>query len=567
MKTGELLAELLVGYGVRYVFGIPGGLASMYNAIGRSGGKIQHILVRDERSSVYAADAYGRVAGHVAVCDAVPGCGVVKLPSGLSEAYDSSTPVVVIAADIPRASRRFARYACAAQGMDQAALLAPVSKAVISIHSSADLPAAVHQAFREATTGRPGPVVIDLPTDVCAEECDPNEPPAVADERFSTYPALRTRPPSDAVDAAARLLIGAQRPVMVVGGGGMISRAYDQVRALAELLQMPVATSVSGKGIIEETHLLAIGVLGGQYGEESANQVVRAADVVFLVGFKSSQQSTFMWKLPTPEQQVIHLDVDPYEIGKVFKTEVGLVGDAAVGLEDVRARVAQLQPRAPERGAFLALLDEARRAWLADIGREMLPSKPIQPAYVVREVQRHLGPEDIVVSDASFSTGWVASFYDVQRAGRHCLFPRGSATLGFSLPATIGASLAAPGKRVAAIAGDGGITYGLGELSTLTKYSLPVTIVILNNSCLGYSRWGERHGERRYENVEFPPTNFAQIAQGFGCVGLRVEDPGDLGDALAQAVKLDGPAVIDVTVDEWATPELRLRRERTVVPA
>lgn len=558
MNSGDLLAQMLMDYGVRYCFGIPGGQTQpLYDAMARSGGRLRHILIRDERSGPYAADAYARITGRLAVCDAVPGPGVVKLPSGLAEAYNSSVPLIAIAGDLPRAWRSRAPFGCAAQGLPQQALLVPVCKSFIQVDSQAELPQAVRHAFIQATSGRPGPVVLDIPADVFHERWDPAALPAQADGRYGSFPAARVRPPEEAVAAAARVLESAERPVMVIGGGGLISGACEEVRALAELLQLPVATTVSGKGVIAEEHPLAVGVLGGQYGEESANQVVREADVILLVGFKSSQQSTCAWQLPRPGQRIVHLDIDPNEIGKVFATEVGLVGDAATGLRDLRAQVRG----ASGREGWLARVQELRAAWRAVVEEEVKPHSPIRPSQIVHELQRQTDPGDIFVSDASFSIGWVTSFYDVRQAGRRCLFPRGSATLGFGLPAAIGACLADPEHRVICISGDGGIAYALGELATCRKYDLRITLVVLNNSCLGYSRWGERQGAGNYENVDFPLTDFAAIARGFGCVGLSVDHPDQLADAVAEALRCEGPVVLDVQVDPWATPELNLRHE------
>jgi acetolactate synthase-1/2/3 large subunit len=560
--SGDLLAELLVAHGVRYVFGIPGGQTlPLYNAIGRRPGQLHHILVRDERTGPYAADAYARVTGRVAVCDAVPGPGVVKLPSGLAEAYASSVPLVAIAGDLPRDWRPLAKYGCAAQGLDHVGLLTPVCKSVISVTSQTTLPAAMRQAFRDATTGRAGPVVVNLPADVMHASWDPATLAADGDPRFVECPAIRTHPPAEAIEAAARALLAAERPVMVVGGGGLLSRAWDLIQTVAERLAMPVATTVSGKGAIREDHPLSVGVLGGQYGEECANQVVWEADVVFLVGFKSSQQSTFEWTLPRPDQRVVHLDVDPYEIGKVFRTDVALVGDAAASLGDLVIHLDRAASPRLSRPAWQRKVAEAKAAWEQEVSAEARPRMPIRPQQLVRELLRQTDPEDIMVSDASFAIGWITSFYDVRKAGRRCLFPRGSATLGFGLPASIGARLADPRPRVICLAGDGGIGYALAELATCRKYDLRIVVIVLNNGCLGYSKWGERKGERRYENVDYPPTDFAVIARGFGCAGVRVEAPDQVGDAVAEALRTEGPTVVDVVVDQWATPELRLRRE------
>lgn len=565
MQSGDLIAEMLIGYGVQYIFGIPGGQTlPLYNAVARRRDRIQHILVRDERTGPYAADAFARVSRRLAVCDAVPGPGVVKLPSGLSEAQTTSVPLICIAGDLQQDWRRYARYACAAQGVDQVALLSPVSKVVIPVSSQATLPDALRQAFREATTGRPGPVVINVPADVFSESWDPEILPATVDPTYGHYPAQRPRPSTDTVHTAVDILLAAQRPVLVVGGGGLISGAEAEVEALAQALAIPVATTVTGKGTLREDHPLSVGVVGGQYAEDCANDVVRDADVVFLVGYKSSQQSTFLWLLPAPHQRILHLDIDPYEIGKIFATEVGMVGDARTGLRDVLDELRQRKAKPPDRTDWLAHVQAAKATWQAEVNRQTDDRSPILPQRVMRELQRQMAPEDILVSDASFAIGWVASYFDVRSAGRRCLFPRGSATLGFGLPAAIGARLADPEHRVVCVAGDGGIGYALSELSTCRKYDLAITVVILNNSCLGYSKWGERLGDQNFGDVEFPPTNFATIARGFGCQGIRVETPGQLAGALAVALRADTTTVVDVAVDEWATPELNLREHLAV---
>jgi acetolactate synthase I/II/III large subunit len=561
MNSGELLAQALADYGVRYVFGIPGGQTlPLYDGIARANGKVRHILIRDERSGPYAADAYARVTGRLAACDAVPGPGVIKLPSGLAEAYTTAVPLIAIAGDLPREFERYRRHAAAAQGLcDQVELLRPVSKCVIRVQSQLDLRDGINRAFAEATTGRPGPVVLNVPADVMHADWDRAKLPVNADERFTSFPAARVRPPAEELARAAELLMEAERPVMVVGGGGLLSRAWDEVQQIAEQFVLPVATTVSGKGIINEQHRLSVGVLGGQYGEPGANAVVEEADLVFLVGFKSSQQSTYAWKLPRPDQQVIHLDIDPYEIGKVFRTEVGLVCDAAAGLEDLLAPGVAREMRR-SRTEWVKRAAEHRDTWRNTSGREAVPRTPILPQYLIRELERLMEPNDLLVSDASFSIGWIASWFHTRRAGRVCLFPRGSATLGFGLPAAIGASLAASNHRTFCVAGDGGIAYALGELGTCRKYQLPIVVIVLNNSCLGYSKWVEKLGQQNYENADYEPTDFATIARGFGCRGIRVEAPDQFGDAVVEAMKVDGTTLIDAVVDEWATPELTLRK-------
>jgi acetolactate synthase-1/2/3 large subunit len=274
---------------------------------------------------------------------------------------------------------------------------------------------------------------------------------------------------------------------------------------------------------------------------------------------KSSQQVTTAWTVPRRDQRVVHLDVDGGEIAKVFTTEVGVVADARAGL---LALGAAAPPARPERGAWLARVGEAKRAWHREVAAEGVPAgPPVRPQYLMAEVARRLGPGDIVVSDASFAIGWIASHLDATRGGQRFLFPRGLASMGFGLPAAIGARIGEAQGKCLVVAGDGSITYAIGELSTLAKYGLDVVVVVLNNGCLGYSKFGEvLRWSGDYESVEFPPTDFAMVARGFGCEGYSVTTPQEVPDAVERAFAFGGPALVDVRVDEWQTPELQLRK-------
>ena len=299
--------------------------------------------------------------------------------------------------------------------------------------------------------------------------------------------------------------------------------------------------------------------MGGQYGSEAANEVVAAADVVFLVGMKSSQQVTSAWTQPSPTQKIVHLDVDPAEVGKVFPVEAGMVADARAGLEALAVACADFRP---ERSAWLARVSAFKQRWQDVIDAEIRDAgTPIRPQHLMAQIQERLSPQDIVVSDASFSVGWVGSFLRALRGGQRFLFPRGLATMGFGVPAAIGARFAQPEGKVVVVVGDGSVTYAIGELAVLAKYGLDITVVVLNNSCLGYSKISEKlNYSGDYEEVDFPATDFAMIARGFGCEGLSVTSPSDIAPALEAAFTAGGPALLDVHVDPWQTPELDLRR-------
>ena len=560
MNTGDLLAELLIAHGVKYVFGAIGGQGYPLNdALHRRRSKARHIAVRDERSSAYAADGYARVSGKVGVCDAAFGVGVLKLPSGLAEAYNSSIPVLGILSNAPRDWMVWNERGCTAQGVEQVSPFTPITKGTFRVSTQGTLPDTVRYSFQLASAGRPGPVVFDIPADVFKEEWDESAADLVSNSRAGNFPAWRAHPDPADVAAVAKALGDAERPVIVAGGGVALSQAWDALRSLAEKLQAPVTTTISGKGVFPDDHPLAIGVMGGQYGSEAANQVVAAADVVFLVGMKSSQQVTTAWSQPTRKQRVVHLDVDPAEVGKIFPVEAGMVADARAGLEALVKACADFRP---ERSAWLEQVNAFKKQWQDVIESEMHDvGTPIRPQRLMAQLQARLKPEDIIVSDASFSVGWVGTYLRALRGGQRFLFPRGLATMGFGVPAAIGARFAQPEGKVVVVVGDGSVTYALGELAVLAKYGLDIIVVVLNNGCLGYSKISEMlNYSADYEEVDFPDTDFALIARGFGCEGLPVKESSEIAPALEAAFAAEGPVLLDVRVDPWQTPELDLRQ-------
>ena len=556
MHAGDLLAEMLINYRVEYVFGLPGGqTAALYDAIYRRPRQISHILMRDERSAAYAADAYARVTGRIGVCDATVGPGATKLPSGLAEAKHSSIPVLAILSDINQSTLHLSDYGAASQALDQMRMLEPLVKWQGRVPLVENLPTMLKNAMRQATGGRPGPVVIDIPDDVFRAECDGLDLDTLSNIRDGSFPSRRTGPDADSVALASFQLIESERPVIIAGGGVHNAGATDELMRLAERLDIPVATTWSGKGAIPENHSLSVGLLGAM-GATSASDVVADADLVFLIGFKSGQNSTFSWTLPRTDQAVIHLDIDPAEIGKVFSTAVGLVGDARTGLQMILGQVFPV-----ERPEWLQRVASARSAWTAQLERERSSDEvPVTPQRVMGELQRVWGEDDLLVCDASFASGWGGAFLQMPVAGRKALFPRGIAGLGWGLPAAIGARFGHPDGTVVCLAGDGGFAYSIAELSTLVKYGLKVVSIVLNNNALSWIKWNQRMtwGER-YQSSEFPDIDFAAVARGFGCTGISVTQPDQLAQALEAAFAGNGPVVIDVKTEEWETPLLAYR--------
>ena len=558
--VGDLLAEMLTRYGVTHVFGQPGGqTAALYDGIARRPG-IRHILVRDERSAAYAADAFARLTGRPGVCDVTVGPGTTKLSDGLVESRNASVPVIALVGELPRDWAPYREMGVASQGFDQLRFLSSITKSTLDVPTTTALPQMIRAAFRIATTDRPGPVALVIPHDVMDAGWDAGDVDVDADDRYTQAPAFRPVASPDAVKAAASLLKKAHRPVIVAGGGVHASRATKQLEALAHRLDAVVVTSFSGKGAVVEVGSSSAGVLN-PLGTTESLELVRRADVVFWCGCKVGQNTSHNWTLPLAQQSTIHLDVDGSELGRTFRPTVALNGDARSTLE-----------------ALLELVEtRARPEWIREAGdakkfaagqrteAEASEAVPIAPPRVMREIAARLGPEDVVISDASFSAGWIAAHIPARRAGRGFLFARGQGGLGYSVPAAIGAAVARPQGRVITVSGDGGFSYSIGELATHAQQGLRTVNIVLNNGTLGWLAMWQRFffdGLRQSVDLENEAggTNFAAVAIGLGCEGIRVEQPGELAGALELAFAATRPVVVDVRTDPLATPIHGYRR-------
>lgn len=548
MKVAEAIVRLLEAYGVEYIFGVPGDTSMpLYDALYDAPGSIRHILARDERSASFMADVYARLSSRPAVCEGPSGAGATYILPGVAEAHASSIPLVVLTSDTPLTGDD--RGVLTA--LDQEALFAPVTKWRTRIKVPQKTPEILDRAFRIATSGRPGAVQIALPYDVLDEEIGSIQ--LHAQEENKTYPAFRTRPDPAMVERAAALLLKAERPVMIAGGGATISQAWDEVTRLAEALTIPVGTSINGKGSIAEDHPLSIGIVGGNGARPYANRLVAAADVVLYVGCKTDSVTTLNWTLPSPTAGVtiLHVDVDPKEIGNNYPTAVGLVGDAKLALEDLLEALSASHGQRDANEALLAEIStRAGEWWDAVLPKMVSDSTPIKPQRVMKELADALPSDSVIVGDAGTGTPFTSAFY-TSPAGRHVIIPRGYGGLGYALPGVVGAKLARPEAAVVGLIGDGSFGMSVGELETIARLKLPLTILQFNNSCFGWIKTLQHlYYDDRYLSVDFSAdTDHAAIARGFGLQGLRVDQPGDLGPAIREAVRSDRPTFIDVVTE------------------
>ena len=548
MKASQSIVAQLQAYDVRYIFGLPGDTSmSFYAALADAREEITHILVREERSAGFMADAYARVSGRVGVCEAPSGAGATYLAPGVAEAHASSIPVLALTSDTPLRSE--GKNVLTA--LDQNAVFGPITKARFQAKRADLVPAILRRAFRVATSGRPGAVHISLPEDVLQETN--GHAPIYAEDECKTFPAYRTRAEPQAVRRAADLMVRASSPIFVAGGGVVTSGAWPELTALAETLGIPVATTIVGKGSIDECHPLSLGVIGGNGGRAYANQMLAEADLVFYIGANTDSVTTMNWTLPPPSsgKTILQCDVDPAEIGNNYSVAVGLAGDAKLVLADLLQAVQELPAAARHSTARRERMSAGAEAWWAEFqDKAAQATLPFKPQHIVAALAEALPEDSIVVADAGTPTPFTAAYLR-SRAGRRVIIPRGYGGLGYALPAAMGAKLARPEATVVALMGDGSFGMTVGEFETLHRLGLPITVVQFTNGEFGWLKiMQDLYYDQQYYQVDFSSdTDHAGIARGFGMNSLKVERPGELVRVLRTAVRSQEPTFIDLAVE------------------
>ncbi len=545
MTGGRALAEMLRLSGAGPMFGMGGfQLLPFYDAMGQLG--LRHFLINDERCGAFAADAYARVTGRPGICDGTLGPGATNLVTGLVESTNGGIPIVAITGD----TNRTHSWKNMTQECRQAEILRPAVKELIRVEATSRIPELTRRAFAVATSGRPGPVLLDVPEDVCHGVHDFTADDFAIDPATLAAPARRIRPDRADIDHAARLLAAAKRPLMLVGGGIHISQAYAALLALAEAQSIPVAHTMSGKGGIACTHPLNVGLFG-RYAR-IANELIEASDCLLVVGCKLGEIATKRYALPPPHIPIIHLEIVAEEIGRCKPAAVALWGDARAGLEDLAEALANgARAARAARADYIGEIPGRMRAWAEEAAPRLHSrDRPIHMARLCTELNRTLPEDAILVADGGFAGHWTGLLYDTKTPGRHFIPDRGFASIGYGLPGGIGAAMAAPGAPVVAISGDGGFNMMLGELETARRAALGLTVVVINNAASGYVK-ALQHAMMggRYQSADLSEMDYAAVARAMGVGGIRVEDPEALAPALAAGMaERDRPTVIDVVV-------------------
>ena len=544
--TGAMaIAKTLREHGTEYVFYVFGyGVPS--HELEAEG--INMVLTRNEKCAAYIADGYARIGLRPGVAWGYRGPGSVNLAAGLADAYWSSSPVIALTSATQKTHIHRDSY----QGLPDVRHFDEVTKWNVDVPTPDMGGEVLRNAFQVATSGCPGPVHVNFHVNAIFNEAEIPEP--FGDQCYCRIPAKRFRPDPEDTKAVAKALTEAERPVIVAGQGVLISQAWDEVIQLAELLNIPVATSNTGKGIIPDKHPLAIGV-AGLYSKATANSVIQDSDLVFYIGCKTGNMVTGNWTVPRPNTKVVQLDIDPEFIGRNFKTEATMICDSKLGLQDLIATLKQLMAKpAKTSQARLKEVEELIRVWNETADSELnSDAVPIKCHRLVKEIREALAPDDILVADTGSETIWSSLFYEVYASGRNYICASGS--LGWSFPASIGAKLAAGSRKVLNLIGDGGIGYHIGEFETAVRYDVPFVAVVVNNMS-----WARPPATLK------EPVDFGKVAEAFGGFGIRVERPGDIAGALDEAFDSGKPAIVDVLVDREESGYSAMATSRSWIP-
>jgi acetolactate synthase I/II/III large subunit len=546
LSGSQILCRVLLEQGVDLLFGYPGGaIMPFYHALPEYPA-LRHVLVRHEQAAAHAADGYARVTGRAGVCVATSGPGATNLVTGLATAHMDSTPVVAITGQVPRAMLGRDAF----QETDIIGITQPITKHSVLVEDVEDLADALRDALAIAVEGRPGPVLVDIPKDVQQAKAtwadrrtggradgSRREPAPVDLTRLrSARPPVRPSALADAI----RLIAGAERPLIMAGHGVILSGAYDELRTLAERTGIPVITTLLGISGFPESHPLHLG-MPGMHGEVHVNRAIQQADLILAIGLRFDDRVTGNLAGFARAAKVIHVELDPSEIGKNVATDIGLVGDAR---EILRALLDGVAPRDCE-------------AWRAAIAEFVRPRHEsfrgdLSPETILGAIDQAAGGRCTIVSDVGQHQMWVAKLFPYRRPNTH-ITSGGLGTMGFAVPAAMGAALARPDEPVWAISGDGGFQMNMQELATMVQEGIPVKMAVFNNGYLGMVRqWQQFFHGRRYSATPIWSPDYVRLAEAYGIFGRRVERGAEVDDAVRDAIAYPGPALVEFLIEQEA---------------
>jgi len=547
--TAHKIIDLLEQGGVEHVFGLPSGqMNSYYASLAES--DIRHVLARSEAGAAIMADGYARTIGSVGICDGVGASGAANLSVGIIEAYGASSPLLALSGDNSRSKRGKEII----QDFDNSRFLTPMTKRSIDPETPNRGIEAIRNGLQEAVSGVPGPVHVNLTRDVLTGMLDDETIAEIdAHDIDFEYPLYRPAPEQAAVEDAAQTLSNAETPLILAGEGALRSRAWTEIQDLAEAAEIPVVTSMNGKGIIDESSELAAGVAGRWGYWESANEQLKQADAILGLGCRFGDLTTDAGALIRSDASLIHVDLDEEWLGKTQAIDIPIYAD-------IRTTARALCDEFADRTASISRsrlnqIRETQEEWLAEYESALTSSEtPIDPLRVVNEISRTAPADAIVVAATSYAGFATAAFHRVTEPGMRYLQARGSDGINYCLPQALGAQIASPDSPVIAVTGDGGLGYHIAELETAARENIPLTVVVLNNDSFGSSKVSQRVNYDVDISTDLESTSFEDVARGFGCEAVTIDSPAALEGALSEAYASSAPHLLDVKVGTQSVP-------------
>ena len=537
LTGAEAMVKLLDGHEVKYIFGLCGDTTlPFYDALYRLNHSIKHILTRDERSASYMADGYARVTGKVGICEGPSGGGATYIIPGVVEANESSISLISITSDVPTTS--IGHFPLTE--LNQKELFKPLTKWNEKIDNPKNLGNAIRNAFKESTSGRPGACHLCFPFDI--QKAEIAEEDIWVDKEFTKFPAKPKSPDPFKIDKIIKEISQSKNPMIICGGAIKNSFAEKELQKLVENINIVLATSVTGKGTLADTHPNCLGVVGSNGGSIHTRDIIKNSDLVIFIGCRAGSVTTEKWQYPNKETRIIHIDSDPKVMGANYKTHISLVADAKLTLIELNKKIKKNNFQGKK------IVKEAKKKKFYEFIKLSNADKGlIKPERIVKELNNALPEDTYIVLDPGTPCPYFAAYYNFSKSGRYFLTNRAHGALGYALSASIGVQIGQPKNKVVAVMGDGSFGFTVGELETAMRLNLPIIFIVISNSVYGWIKAGQKSSfDKRYYSVDFTRTDHAKVAAAYGLKTWTVKKPKDLKKIISQAIKQKGPCLIDI---------------------
>jgi len=538
LSGAEALVKLLDQHEVKYIFGLCGDTSlPFYDALYRLNHSIEHILTRDERSASYMADGYARVTGKVGICEGPSGGGATYIIPGIVEANESSVSVISITSDVPTTS--IGHFPLTE--LKQKELFKPLTKWNEILNNPKKLCKNIRQAFKKSTSGRPGACHLSFPFDI--QKAEISDQDIWVNKKYCKFPSDPIKPDPKKIDLIAKEISKAKNPIIICGGAIKNSFAEKELKKLVEKLNIVLATSVTGKGTLEDSHPNCLGVVGSNGGSLYTREVLKKSDLVIFIGCRAGSVTTEKWQYPSSKSKIIHIDIDPQVIGANYKTHISLVADAKKSIIELNKKIKKNNFNGDK------IIKATKKKKFYEFNKLCKEEKGlIKPERIVKEINSVMPDNTYIVVDPGTPCPYFSAYYNFKKSGRYFVTNRAHGALGYALPASIGVQIGRPKNKVVSVMGDGSFGFAVGELETAKRLSLPIIFVVISNSVYGWIKAGQKSSfNKRYYSVDFSRTDHAKVASSYGIKTWTVKKPNELKKIISEAIKYKkGPCLIDI---------------------